>query len=436
MSDLQRTIAQSGSIRGTALHTGAEVAVTLRPAPPGTGFVFRRVDLKDAPEVVASVEHVTQVERATTIMQGSVKVRTVEHVLSALRGLGVDNAVIELDAPEPPILDGSAKAYTALVRDCGIVEQDQPREYFEPRQPIYVEGPEGASVIVLPARDLTVSLTSVTHTGFHTQFHRYKWDPSTYEKEIAPARTFVFYEEIQPLLDKGLIKGGSVDSAVVIHGNDIIAKEPLRFQNEFARHKILDVIGDLALFPRRLRGHVIAVRTGHSLNCDLARALLKAWKQYDAQRQPVASVPAGEGAMDINEVMKVLPHRYPFLLIDRVLKFDGKRAWACKSVTINEPFFQGHFPGHPVMPGVLQVEAMAQLGSILLLREIGKPGSIGYFMSADSVKFRKPVLPGDQLIIECELLKARGRIGKARGQCLVNGEVVSEGELTFALAEA
>ena len=435
MADAQRTLASSGSLRGTALHTGAEVTLTLLPGEPNTGFVFRRTDLKDAPEIPATVELVTQVERATTLSQGSVKVRTVEHVLSALRGLGVDNAVIELDAPEPPILDGSARAFAALVRECGVVEQDAAREYFEVRQPVVVEGRDGASLVVLPAKQLSVSLTSVTHTGQFTQFHRYDWSAGTYEKEIAPARTFVFYEEIAPLLEKGLIKGGNLSSAVVIQGGNILASDPLRFDNEFARHKILDVIGDLALFPKRIKGHVIALRTGHALNCELARALLKEWKMQDAQRQPAASVPQGDGAMDIHEVMKVLPHRYPFLLLDRVLKFEGDKAWGCKSVTINEPFFQGHFPGHPVMPGVLQVEAMAQLGSILLLRKIGKPGSIGYFMSADGVKFRKPVMPGDQLIIECELTKARGRIGRALGRCLVNGEVVSEGELTFALAE-
>ncbi len=435
-SDNQRTLAGSASLEGVALHTGGTVKLTLSPAPENTGYIFKRTDLKDEPTVAALAENVKQVERATTIGEGNIKVHTVEHVLSALRGLGVDNAVISMNANEPPICDGSAKQFVELIQKAGTIEQSARREYLELKEPVSVEGKDGACMIALPCKHFEVSCTNVTHTGFHTQFHNYTLSPENYAKEIAPARTFVFYEEVQPLMEKGLIKGGSLENAVVIRGDSVMTKEPMRFQNEFARHKVLDIIGDLSLLPKPLKARIVAVRTGHALNVELAKALMKHFRLREAMRFPVENIPVGEGALDIDEVMRILPHRYPFLLVDRIIKFEGdNKAIGCKNVTINEPFFPGHFPTQPVMPGVLQVEAMAQVASILMLRQAGSAGRLGYFLSADKVKFRKMVRPGDTLYIHVELVRSRGKIGRAVGQCMVNGDVVSEGEMTFALAD-
>ncbi len=432
----QSTVKQSASIRGTALHTGNAVTLTVKPAEPNTGYLFKRIDLADEPTIQAHIDHVKQVERATTIGEGSVKVHTVEHLLSALRGFGIDNVLIELDSNEPPIGDGSGRIYADLLKQAGKVEQAAPVSFFELREPVAVHGKDGSYLIAWPSDTFEISCTNANHLGKHTQFLNWKLDHEKYAKEIAPARTFVFYEEVQPLMEKGLIKGGSLENAIVIQGDSVLSREPLRFEDEFVRHKILDIIGDLALVPIRLKAHIYAAKPSHALNAELAKAIYKKFKSHQSQLMPVENIPVGEDGLDINEVMKILPHRYPFLMVDRILRFDGAtKAVGQKSVTINEPFFQGHFPGHPVMPGVLQVEAMAQVASILMLRQSAQAGRLGYFMSADKVKFRKPVLPGDTLIIQVELTKARGKIGRAYGQCLVNGEVVSEGDLMFALIE-
>ncbi|MCB1092785.1 MAG: 3-hydroxyacyl-ACP dehydratase FabZ, partial [Verrucomicrobiae bacterium] len=271
--------------------------------------------------------------------------------------------------------------------------------------------------------------------GRMTQYFSCEITPEIYEKEIASARTFVFYEDVQPLMEKGLIKGGSLENAVVIRGESVMSKEPMRFKEEFARHKILDLVGDLMLSGKRFMGHVIAVKPGHGPNTDMARELVKTYQQTRSMVPPLR-IPTGEAVMDNMDVQKVLPHRYPFLMVDRIVGFEGEmKCTGVKQVTINEPYFQGHFPGHPVMPGVLQVEAMAQVASIVLLRQPENQGKIGYFMSADNVKFRKPVLPGDTLFIEGEVLKVRRNIGQARCRCIVNDNVVSEGDLMFALID-
>lgn len=436
MSEMQRTLAKSASMSGPGLHTGNDVTLTLCPAAENTGYIFRRTDLKDEPTIRALVDNVKQVERATTIGEGNIKVHTVEHVLSALRGMGVDNAVIAMDSNEPPICDGSAAPYTDLIARAGVVEQSARREYFEVRAPVWVRSEDGGVAVALPCDGFEVSCTNVTHTGFHTQFAKFRMEAGTYEREVAPARTFVFYEEVAPLMEKGLIKGGSLENAVVIRGETILTREPARFPNEFARHKVLDIIGDLALFPRWLRAHIVALRTGHSLNVELARALMRELKLRDAQRFPVEHIPRGETGLDINEIMQILPHRYPFVMVDRIVNFEGdSKAIGLKNVSINEPYFQGHFPGHPVMPGVLQIEAMAQVASLLLLRRSGDARKLGLFMSADKVKFRRPVLPGDTIVIHVELTKARGSIGRAYCQCVVKGEVASEGELMFGFQD-
>jgi UDP-3-O-[3-hydroxymyristoyl] N-acetylglucosamine deacetylase/3-hydroxyacyl-[acyl-carrier-protein] dehydratase len=433
---VQHTLAGSATLQGTSLHTGEKVSLTLKPAPEGHGLKFRRVDMPDKPFIAACVDKVQTVERATTLAEGSVKVHTVEHVISALAGMGVDNAVIEMDANEPPIGDGSAKPYVEVIKSAGIETQAAPCKIWEIREPLHMETPGGTLITIVPSKSFRVSVTNVGPDGRFTQYFSSEVNPATYEREISAARTFVYYEDVKPLLDKGLIKGGSLESAIVIRGNEVMSKEALRFSNEFARHKALDVIGDLMLAGIRIRGHVIAVAPGHGPNTKMA-ATLKA--EYARMRSMVPTpilIPNGEGVMDINEVLKLLPHRYPFLMVDRIVGFEGdSKCVGIKNVTINEPYFPGHFPGHPIMPGVLQLEAMAQVSSVLMLRKPENLGKIGYFMSADNVKWRRPVLPGDTLVIEGEIVKMRGSIGQTRNRCLVNGETVSEAELKFALLD-
>jgi UDP-3-O-[3-hydroxymyristoyl] N-acetylglucosamine deacetylase/3-hydroxyacyl-[acyl-carrier-protein] dehydratase len=434
MSSLQTTLAKSASISGSSLHTGEKVTLTLQPAPPGHGRKFKRKDLADEPTIDAKIENVKTVERSTTIAEGSVKVHTVEHVLSALAGLGVDNALIEMDANEPPIGDGSGQPYVELVKKAGIVEQNAPRPEYHVTEPIFLETKGGSLMTIVPDSAFRVSCTQVGPEGRFTQFYSTEITPEIYEKEIAPARTFVFYEDVKPLMDKGLIKGGSLENAVVVRGDSVLSKESLRFREEFARHKILDIIGDLALFGRPIRGHVIAVKPGHGANTDLARALAKQLARTTALVPPMIT-PKGGDILEVGDVMKVLPHRYPFLMVDRIVQLGEAKCTGVKSVTINEPFFQGHFPGHPIMPGVLQLEAMAQVGSILLFKSLNVTGKIGYFMSADDVKFRKPVVPGDTLFIEVQVMQQKRTILKASGRCLVNGEVVSEAEMMFGIVD-
>jgi UDP-3-O-[3-hydroxymyristoyl] N-acetylglucosamine deacetylase/3-hydroxyacyl-[acyl-carrier-protein] dehydratase len=435
-SDRQHTLAKAVSMTGTSLHTGEQVTLTLQPAPDNFGFKFRRVDLEDKPFIPALAEKVQKVERATTIAEGGVNVHTVEHVLSALTGMGVDNCIIEMDANEPPIADGSAMPYVELIKSAGLSEQKEARRLFEIREPIYQETRDGTILTIVPDKKFRISCTNVGPDGRFTQYFSTEINPETYEKEIAAARTFVYYEDIAPLMEKGLIKGGTLEAAIVIRGDSLLSKQPLRFSNEFVRHKILDIVGDLTLSGKRILGHVIAVRPGHGPNTELARAIVK---QYETMRSMVPmeiNIPSGDAVLDITEVMRILPHRYPFLLVDRIIGFEGEtKCRGMKNVTINEPFFQGHFPGHPIMPGVLQLEAMAQVASVVLLRMPGNQGKIGYFMSADNVKWRRPVLPGDTLIIETEILKMKRSIASGVGRCIVNGQVVSEADLMFSVVD-
>ena len=435
-AEFQHTLAKAASLSGTSLHTGAKVSLKIQPAPPDSGIKFKRKDLQDEPTIDATIANVKTVERATTIGEGSMRVHTVEHVLSALSALGVDNAVVEMDANEPPIGDGSALAYVEAIKKAGIVPQEAPRLFFHVREPISVETKSGSLLVLLPDDEFRISCTQAGPDNRFTQFMSTPITPAIYEREIAPARTFVYYEDVQSLMEKNLIKGGSLENAIVVRGESVLSKEPLRFPDEFVRHKILDIIGDLALLGRAIRGHVVAVKPGHGANTDLARALAKVQKATEATL-PQRNFPPGEGGLDINAVMRILPHRYPFLMVDRILSFEGEtKCVGIKSVTINEPYFQGHFPGHPVMPGVLQVEAMAQVASVLMMRISKSASRVGYFMSADGVKFRKPVFPGDTLFIHAELTKSRGnRLAKAMCKCVVNDAVVSEGELMFTFLD-
>jgi UDP-3-O-[3-hydroxymyristoyl] N-acetylglucosamine deacetylase/3-hydroxyacyl-[acyl-carrier-protein] dehydratase len=435
-TEYEHTLASSATLEGTSLHTGEKVSLTIKPAPEGHGFKFRRIDLADQPFIDADVDKVKTVERATTLAEGTEKVHTEEQVISALTGKGVDNAIIEMNANEPPIGDGSSRPFVELIKKAGIVAQKAARRIWAIREPIHQESGDGSIITIVPSKTFRVSVTNVGPDGRFTQYFSSEVTPELYEKEIAPARTFVYYEDVKPLLDKGLIKGGSLENAVVVRGNEVMSKEALRFSNEFARHKALDLIGDLMLSGKRILGHVIAVKPGHGPNTQMAAAVKREYSRMRSMVPPI-KIPSGEAVLDINDVLKILPHRYPFLLVDRIVDFEGdSKCTGVKNVTINEPFFPGHFPGHPVMPGVLQLEAMAQVSSVLMLRKPENQGKIGYFMSADSVKWRRPVLPGDTLFIEAEVIKIRGSIGQTKVRCLVNGEVVSEGELKFALIDS
>lgn len=384
---------------------------------------------------------VSEVVRNTTVSSGHTKLHTIEHVLSALSGLEIDNVLIEIDASEPPILDGSAKHYVNLLQQAEPEEQSVERKCYTLDEPVSVTS-GNRSIIALPHDGLKITCTSADDRGVHTQHLSIDIDPETYVAQIAPARTFTIYEEIEELLKMGKIQGGSLDSAIVIKGDKILSKEPLRFKDEFVRHKILDIIGDVALLGMPLRAHIIAVRPGHALNADLTRAIRARLDAAASGKKKKPALPKGrvlpsETELDIRRILDTLPHRYPFVMIDRVVEIIGdNEVVALKNVTVNEPYFQGHFPGQPVMPGVLQVEAMAQAAGILMLRKVSAENKIAYFMSCDKVKFRQAVRPGDQLIIKVKLTKSRGdRIGIAQGVCEVDGKVVSSAELMFTIAD-
>ncbi len=435
----QRTLTREVGIEGKALHTGNDVRLTLKPAPVGHGLVFKRVDLAGAPEIRPLVSLVTDLVRATTITSGNADVHTVEHVLSALHGCAIDNAVIEMNASEPPILDGSAKPFVNAIMEGEPVEQDGDREFFVLDEPVSVQR-GGSTIIALPHDRLKISCTSADDRGIHAQHLSLEITPDAYATQIAAARTFTVYEDIEPLLKLGKIKGGSLDCAVVLKGDKIISKEPLRFKDEFVRHKILDIVGDITLLGMPLKAHIIATLPGHAINAELTRVLherLLERRRAPKRKARPATVLATETSLDIRRVLDMLPHRYPFVLVDRVAEFVGNEELvAIKNVTINEPYFAGHFPGNPVMPGVLQLEAMAQASGLLLLRRVSGEGRTTFFMSADKVKFRRPVRPGDQLIINSRITRTRGeKVAVAECTCTVDGQVVSSAEVMFALVE-
>ena len=445
----QQTLAKPASYSGVGLHSGNKVSMTLLPAPPNSGIIFRRVDLDSHAEIPAQVGNVAETDRSTTLSRGNVKVQTVEHVLAALYGFGVTNAVVELDSSEPPVADGSARQFCKMIREAGIEAQAERVEPVQVTEPIeYTHN--GTVISAFPHDGFKITCTSSDKGGRFTQFFSVELTPETWESEIAQARTFCFYEEIEYLIKNGLIRGGSLENAIVIRDDAVLTAEPMRYREEFVRHKILDIIGDLSLVGAPLRGHVVAVKPGHAANCGLAKRILQqarrplvaaqSFSPLDEQpaKQPIRPKPSQvsnetTAPLDSEQIMQILPHRYPFLMVDRVTRIDGNQITAEKNVTINEPYFQGHFPGHPIMPGVLQLEAMAQVAGILTLKQAGNAGKIAYFMSAEKVKWRKPVKPGDVLQIDIELLKARSKVAKARGVCTVGGDVVSEADITFSL---
>lgn len=449
----QQTLREAARFAGIGLHSGNRVEMAFLPAPPNSGVRFRRVDLEGKPEVEARIDNVSETNRSTTLARGNIKIHTVEHVLSALMGCGVDNAIVELDANEPPIGDGSAREFARVIQQAGLLPQ------AEAREPLVVETPMefqmGETLMtVFPHDQWKITCVSSDKQGRFTQHFSVEITPENMRAEVLDARTFCFFEEIELLIKNGLIKGGTLENAVVIRDDAILTTEPLRYSNEFVRHKILDIVGDLSLLGRPIRGHIIAVKPSHSANCELARRLqaqrLKPIVAQQTFSPPPIAVKASASAqkasdslvirdgqvLDIDQLMRILPHRYPFLMVDRIIKIDGPRVVGIKNVTINEPFFQGHFPHYPIMPGVLQLEAIAQVAGILMLREAENLGKIAYFMSADKVKWRRPVRPGDTLMIEVEMIKHRGKIGKAKGVCRVGGDIVSEAEFTVMLGDA
>ncbi len=440
----QHTLREPASFSGIGLHSGNKVSMTFLPAPAGTGVRFRRVDLDGRPEVEARVENVSETNRSTTIAKGNVRIHTVEHVLAAFAGMGVDNAIVELDSNEPPIADGSSREYVRMIHQSGVVAQTEVREPFKIVTPIELNSGE-TSMTLFPHDKFKITCTSADRKGRFTQFYSVELSQETWERDIAHARTFCFYEEIEFLIKNGLIKGGSLENAVVIREDAVLTNEPLRYAEEFVRHKILDIIGDLSLIGRPILGHVIAIKPSHTANTELAKQVVAQIKKPLQQAQTFAPPPLAakepetlvkDGAvLDIMQVMKILPHRPPFLMVDRVTKIEGSKVIAMKQVTMGEPYFAGHFPGHPIMPGVLQLEAMAQVAGILMMRQAENAGKIAYFMSAENVKWRKPVRPGDTLMIEVDMTKSRGKIGKAKGVCTVDGETVSEADVTFMLVD-
>jgi UDP-3-O-[3-hydroxymyristoyl] N-acetylglucosamine deacetylase/3-hydroxyacyl-[acyl-carrier-protein] dehydratase len=457
----QQTLNRLISFKGKGLHTGANVEMTVEPAPVGHGLVFQRTDLEGQPQVPALAEFVTDVSRGTTISRGEARVSTVEHILAALWGCGVDNALIRVDAPEVPILDGSARGYVEEILRAGLAEQEADRVWYDVAEKTVFSIPEnGVEIAVYPDDHFNVDLT--IDYGSKVLGNQYAKLNCLCEfpEQIAPCRTFVFAHELEPLLAKNLIKGGDLDNAIVIVEPCVTAEEverlaavfdkkdvkvmpdgllnnlQLRFPNEPARHKLLDVIGDLALVGQRIRGKVIAHKPGHYANTELAKLLRKNIKR-DAGKPQFKYDPNAAPVYDINRIKELLPHRPPFLLVDKILYIDSGKVVGIKNVTMNEPFFVGHFPEEPVMPGVLTVEAMGQCGGILALHDIPDPENYStYFMRIDEVKFRGKVVPGDTLLFELNLSEpVRRGIVKMDARAYVGDQLVVEAKLMAQVAK-
>ena len=459
----QSTLKASFSVAGKGLHTGLNVEATFNPAPENTGYVFKRTDLEGEPIIEALAENVVATNRGTVIASRTVKeakVATVEHALAALYAAGIDNCLIELNAPELPILDGSAIEYCNKIEEAGIVEQQADKEFYVVKQRIKVmDENTGSSLIVLPDDDFSIdTMIEFDSPVLPNQFASLN-SLKDFKTEIASSRTFVFVREIQPLVENNLIKGGDLDNAIVIYDKKMTQEEldkiadiagvphtavdklvylnhkPLTHPNEPARHKLLDVMGDLALIGRPLKGRIVATRPGHTINTKLSNQIRKELRYQNVQA-PVYN-PNVPPVMDINRIRELLPHRYPMQLVDKVIEISDNYIVGVKNVTSNEPFFQGHFPEEPVMPGVLQIEAMAQVGGLLVLNGIEHPETYStYFMKIDDVKFRQKIVPGDTLLFKVELLQpVRHGISSMRGYMFVGDHVVAEATFTAQIVK-
>lgn len=434
----QRTIEKEVTINGIGLHTACRVNVTFKPAAVDTGINFIRRDLAKSSAVKAVIENSiahSRSPRRTSIGKDNVEIFTIEHLMSALLGMGIDNLIIELDNNELPGLDGSSMNYVEAINRAGIKEQEKDRQYYIVREPIIVEE-DGASIIVVPSKEFKVSYTlKYDHPFIKTDFMEIDIHAESFKNQIAAARTFCLEEEAKQLQEHGLGLGASYDNALVVGKNGVI-KNKLRFENEFVRHKILDLLGDIYLIGQFIKGHCIAIKSGHSLNLQLAKKI-----QQQKTRNLLGGIgidyrPAEGEVLDAYAIMKILPHRDPFLFVDRIISLErGKHAVGLKNVTINDYFFKGHFPGRPVMPGVLMIEAMAQVGGVMMLSPEENRGKLAFFMSINNVKFRKTVVPGDQLIFDVVAGKIKSRTGQVHGKAFVDGRIVAEADLMFALAK-
>ena len=432
----QRTLRDDATFEGVGIHTGEPSTIRFRPADPNTGVVFRVTQggrTVDIPAHVSQVPENAPFHRNTTLVHDGMSVSTVEHVLATLYGLSVDNCILELEGPEPPEpQDGSCKEFVDGLLDVGIVEQGVPAPVLEIKNPVQWSR-EGIGITGIPYDGFRVSFTiQYDNPVIGTQYASFDITPEVFAKEIAASRTFALEHEVNHLRAQGLIKGGTLSNALVVGEDSILNDEPLRFPDEFVRHKILDLIGDLSLLGMPIKGHVISLKSGHGPNVNFVRRV----SALEAGTKRIYRKPKPE-YWDIRAIMDILPHRYPFLLVDRILEVTpGERVRGLKNVSINEPFFQGHFPGHPIMPGVLVVEAMAQCGGVLMMSLLEQPETkLVYFSSIDRCRFRKPVLPGDQVEFELEMVKFRRNTCKMNGVARVGGEVVAEAELLAAVVD-
>jgi UDP-3-O-[3-hydroxymyristoyl] N-acetylglucosamine deacetylase / 3-hydroxyacyl-[acyl-carrier-protein] dehydratase len=456
MAEKQKTLAKEVSLTGKGLHTGLDVTITFKPAAENHGYKFQRVDLNEKPIISAIVDHVTDTSRGTTLEENGVRISTIEHVLAALSGMSVDNALIEINAPETPILDGSAKFYTKVIEEAGVAEQNAEKKYFVLKEKIqYINEEKGIEITAYPDDHLNISALIDYKSNYLKNQYAELNNIADFKNEISSCRTFVFFHELEYLLKNNLIKGGDLNNAIVIIDKEvgqeeldkmadlfnkprisvkpghILSNPDLSFINEPARHKILDILGDISLVGMPIKAKIVAKRPGHMGNTEFAKILRKLLKKELAAGAPPVYNPNQVPLMDINQIQKLLPHRPPFLLVDKILSLDDQSIVGLKNVTMNEPFFVGHFPGEPIMPGVLQIEAMAQVGGILVLSSVPDPENyLTLFMKIDQVKFKRKVVPGDTLLFKLKLLSPiRRGICHMFGQAFVGENVATEGEM-------
>lgn len=435
----QRTIEKELSLKGIGLHTANKVNITFKPADIDTGINFIRTDLPSRPVIKASVEYLLSPSRSvrrSSVGQGTIEIHTIEHLMAALAGLGIDNIYIEIDNDEVPGLDGSSLNFLEILTQAGIKEQEKDRAYYSIKEPIFVEE-DGASIVAVPSSEFKISYTlNYNHPLLKTEFLQINLNADVFKRELAPARTFCLEDEAAELQRQGLGRGANYENTLVVSKNRVI-KNKLRYEDEFIRHKILDLLGDLYLLGQPIKGHIIALKSGHSLNLKLLRKISQQRQRYSLGGVGINYHPKEGEELDTQGIMKILPHRQPFLFIDKITSLEkGKRAIGVKNLTMDDYFFKGHFPGRPVMPGVLIIEAMAQVGGVMMLSPEENRGKLAYFLAADNIKFRKTVVPGDQLILNVEAGRIKSKTGQVHAKALVNGKVVAEADLMFALVDS